>query len=86
MVKCNRPTAFLMFLALAACWFSPMNLAQQQSQNPPAQTQQPNPDAVVRISTQLVQVDAVVTDKKGNHIENLSVGDFELFVDGKKQD
>lgn len=86
MVKCNRPTAFLMFLALAACWFSPMNLAQQQSQNPPAQTQQPNPDAVVRISTQLVQVDAVVTDKKGNHIEDLSVGDFELFVDGKKQD
>mgnify|MGYP002784172228 CR=1 FL=1 len=86
MTKCNRPTMFLTFLALAICWISPANLAQQQSQNPPAQSQQqPNQD-VVRISTQLVQVDAVVTDKKGNHVEDLTVDDFELFVDGKKQD
>jgi VWFA-related protein len=40
---------------------------------------------VVRITTQLVQVDAVVTDKKGKHVEDLTDGDFELLVDGKKQ-
>jgi VWFA-related protein len=40
---------------------------------------------VVRITTQLVQVDAVVTDKKGKHVEDLAEGDFELLVDGKKQ-
>lgn len=86
MLKTNRPAIFLTLLALAACWLSPGKSAQQQTQNPPTQTQQQNQDAVVRISTQLVQVDAVVTDKKGNHVEDLTVGDFELFVDGKKQE
>src|SRR5262247_554513 len=40
---------------------------------------------VVRITTQLVQVDAVVTNKNGKHVEDLTEGDFELLVDGKKQ-
>lgn len=39
----------------------------------------------MRITTQLVQVDAIVTDKKGQHIEDLSEDDFELTVDGKPQ-
>lgn len=43
------------------------------------------PDEIVRISTQLVQVDATVTDKKGEHVLDLTPDDFELFVDGKKQ-
>ncbi|MDX2030542.1 MAG: VWA domain-containing protein [Blastocatellia bacterium] len=42
-------------------------------------------DSVVRISTQLVQIDAIVTDKKGAHVEDLSEGDFELTIDGKPQ-
>lgn len=53
-----------------------------QPQSPPAT--QSNQD-VVRINTQLVQVDAVVTDKKGRHVEDLTEDDFELLVDGKKQ-
>lgn len=53
-----------------------------QPQSPPAT--QTNQD-VVRINTQLVQVDVVVTDKKGRHVEDLTEDDFELFVDGKKQ-
>jgi VWFA-related protein len=40
---------------------------------------------VVRVTTQLVQVDAVVTDKNGKHVEDLTEGDFELLVDGKKE-
>lgn len=40
---------------------------------------------VVRIRTNLVQVDAVVVDKKGNHVRDLTAEDFEIFEDGKKQ-
>ncbi|MFN0085710.1 MAG: VWA domain-containing protein [Blastocatellia bacterium] len=39
----------------------------------------------VRIGTQLVQVDVVVTDKKGRHVEDLAQEELELFLDGKKQ-
>src|SRR5262245_22719940 len=52
----------------------------RQSQPAPPQGQE-----VVRITRQLVQVDAVVTDKKGKHVEDLTEGEFELLVDGKKQ-
>jgi VWFA-related protein len=48
----------------------------------PTQTEQ---DAVVRISTQLVQIDAVVTDRKGEHVDDLKEDEVELLVDGKKQ-
>jgi VWFA-related protein len=42
-------------------------------------------DDVVRISVTLVQVDAVVTDGKGNYVTNLKPEDFELVVDGRPQ-
>src|SRR5262245_27572399 len=61
---------------------APANKPQDSAQNPPAA--RPGQD-VVRITTQLVQVDAVVTDKSGKHVEDLTEGDFELLVDGKKQ-
>lgn len=93
MSKPKRPFAFMALLAIAVTCLPPAQLAQQQtqpsaqsqSQKPAQQSQQQDQDAVVRISTQLVQVDAVVTDKKGNHVEDLTADDFELFVDGKKQ-
>jgi VWFA-related protein len=65
--------------------------AHQALANKPQDTATQSPPAtqkgqdVVRITTQLVQVDAVVTDKKGKHVEDLAEGDFELLVDGKKQ-
>jgi VWFA-related protein len=36
-----------------------------------------------RVSVDLVQIDAVVTDSKGNHIRDLQPGDFQILVDGK---
>jgi VWFA-related protein len=54
----------------------------EAKQSPPAAQ---SGQEVVRVTTQLVQVDAVVTDKKGKHVEDLAEGDFELLVDGKKQ-
>src|SRR5215510_293087 len=66
--------------------------AQQPSQQPKQETKPPEAQApardqetTVRISTQLVQIDATVTDKKGEHVEDLAEDDFELTVDGKKQ-
>lgn len=56
---------------------------QKSEQKEPAQS--PDQDSVIRISTQLVQIDATITDRKGRHVEDLTEDEFELMVDGKKQ-
>src|SRR5947209_7953822 len=43
-------------------------------------------DEIVRITTQLIQVDAVVTDKNDQVIPDLKLGDFSVYDSGKKQD
>jgi VWFA-related protein len=43
----------------------------------------PNPS--FRVSVNLVQVDAVVTDPKGHHVRDLEAADFQVFEDGKAQ-
>lgn len=54
-----------------------------------AQTQTPTPtpetDDVVKITTKLVQFDAVVTDKDGKQVSNLRAEDFVILQDGKPQ-
>ncbi len=44
-----------------------------------------SPPFVVRISIDLVQVDAVVTDKQGRLVTGLGPEDFEIVEDGRKQ-
>ncbi|MFN0109813.1 MAG: VWA domain-containing protein, partial [Blastocatellia bacterium] len=66
----------------------PPQKTQTKPEQKPAQTPPDSPldpDSVVRISTTLVQIDAVVTDRKGVHVDDLTDSDFELLVDGKKQ-
>jgi VWFA-related protein len=46
---------------------------------------QADQDVVLRISVNLIQVDAVVTDSKGKHVADLEPGDFEVTQDGKPQ-
>jgi VWFA-related protein len=50
-------------------------------QKPPVK---PTPDDdVIRTNTNVVQVDAVVTDKNGKVVTDLGVDDFEIFEEGK---
>src|SRR5262245_18994645 len=43
-------------------------------------------EPLLRIETELVQIDAVVTDKQGKLARDLKRSDFELFDEGKKQE
>ena len=43
-------------------------------------------DEIIRITTNLVQTDAVITDKNDQIIRDLKLEDFELYDNGKKQD
>ncbi len=40
------------------------------------------PDQPLRVDVNLVQIDAIVTDKSGRHVTNLTKEDFELLEDG----
>ena len=57
-----------------------------QTQNSTPAPAQESPDLpLLRVTVNLVQVDAVVTDGKGNQITNLTANDFQLLQDGKPQ-
>ncbi|MFL6336394.1 MAG: VWA domain-containing protein [Pyrinomonadaceae bacterium] len=61
-----------------------------QQPAPPQQQPTPTPgeesDDVVRITSNLVQFDAVVTDKQGRHVADLRPEEFEVYVDGRRQE
>ena len=45
----------------------------------------PDPPPVFRLSVSLVQLDAVVTDRKGRHVDTLGPSDFIVLQDGRAQ-
>ncbi|MGH9822432.1 MAG: VWA domain-containing protein, partial [Blastocatellia bacterium] len=49
------------------------------------QGQPQNQEPVIKIGTDLIQIDAVVLDKSGKVVRGLSKDDFELFENGKRQ-
>src|SRR6266516_2619708 len=59
-------------------------LAQAPPQRP-TQPSTPSEDEVVRVTTNLVQVDSVVTDKNGKQVTDLRPDDFEILEDGRPQ-
>lgn len=76
--------AFLASLLLL-CVLSQGMAQTQTAPPPPPPVQQPtDQDDVVRITTNLVQIDAVVT-KDGKPVADLKAEDFEIFEDGKRQ-
>ncbi|MDQ3743505.1 MAG: hypothetical protein M3444_03895, partial [Acidobacteriota bacterium] len=93
--------ATLLLLSLFAQAFgqTPQATPAPQTQTPaPAQqplpaTQRPAPtpqeesdEEVVRITSNLVQFDAVVTDKQGHPVTDLRPEDFEVYANGRKQE
>jgi VWFA-related protein len=56
-------------------------------QQPPSsqETQKPESEDVVRITTNLVQVDAVVTDKDGKVVTDLKPEEIKILEDGRQQ-
>lgn len=68
-------------------------LAQQPSPTPsnpppqpsPQEIQKPDSEDVVRITTNLVQVDAVVTDKNGKVVTDLKPEEIKILEDGRPQ-
>ena len=44
-----------------------------------------DPDHPVHFDVNLVEVDAIVTDSHGNHVDNLSADDFEVLEDSKRR-
>ncbi|HVQ36783.1 MAG TPA: VWA domain-containing protein, partial [Pyrinomonadaceae bacterium] len=72
----NRIISFLVLITVLLSTLAPL-YAQQLPQTPT--------DDVVRISTNLVQIDALVTDKDGNPRKDLTAADFEVLQDGKPQ-
>lgn len=63
------------------------SLAQTPPPRPtsPASPSTPTEDEVVRVTTELVQIDAVVTDKDGKPVTDLRAEDFEILEDKKPQ-
>lgn len=57
-----------------------------QKQKPVStQIQQPDDEETVRITTNLVQVDAVVTNKNGKRVSDLRPDEVQIFEDGRQQ-
>ncbi|MDT7808631.1 MAG: hypothetical protein QOJ70_2444 [Acidobacteriota bacterium] len=98
-MKKNLSTIIALLLGFAHVPAAPAAPRAQvpQQQQQPAQQQQPTPmpspspsneadEDVVRITSNLVQFDAVVTDKQGRLVTDLRPEDFEVFIDGKRQE
>ena len=58
----------------------------QESAKPAAEAGQAVPEGmVIKTESRIVLVDAVVTDKKGRYITDLTQGDFKVYEDNKEQ-
>src|SRR6476620_136473 len=74
MLRSFLPTLAILLVSLAAVH------GQTVSPTPPADAED-----TVKISTSLIQMDVVVTDKDKKPVTDLGIGDFQVFQDGKLQ-
>jgi len=74
-------------LGLLALFASPLPVCAQTPEppKPEAQQQPVATSPVIRTESRVVLVDAVVTDKKGNYVHDLSQKDFKVYEDNKEQ-
>ena len=71
---------FFSCLLIACLWLT------AQAQNKSPQKQKQPDEETLRIETELVQIEVVVTDKQGKIVRDLKREDFELKEDGKPQE
>jgi len=64
---------------------SSLLLLAMYGQEPQTQPLPADPNSVLRVETNVVLVDAVVTDKKGNYVRDLKQKDFKVWEDNKEQ-
>ncbi len=58
---------------------------QQESSPPRKMANRPSEDATIRNVVEPVEMDVIVTDRKGDHVTDLRKEDFEVLQDGKPQ-
>jgi VWFA-related protein len=63
-----------------------VTLAQAVGNASSQDSQKPKGDEPIRLNASLVQVPAIVTDRSGKFVTDLSRGDFSISEDGKRQD
>lgn len=72
-------------LSLFLILLFPVFISAQQPAKTPTPVVKSEDDNVVKISTTLIQLDVVVTDKKGNPVTDLKPEDFEVYENGEKR-
>jgi VWFA-related protein len=72
---------YFALLALLLCFPGMRSLAQEEAAPPP-----PSADSTITIRTSIVAITAIVHDKKGEHIRDLTKADFKVKEDGKPID
>src|ERR1051326_7607672 len=78
---------FSLFISIAAQQQNPNPTPNPQTtpqQTTPQQDQVEKED-VVRITTNLVQIDAIITDKSGKQVTDLKPEEMEIYEDGRQQ-
>ncbi len=84
LMQCLRGRSIAIVVVLAAMLFAGGNAAHAQATaNPTASTE--TTGTTIRAESRLVLVDVIVTDKKGNYIEDLTEKDFKVWEDDKEQ-
>ncbi len=73
---------FCLCVGVVAAPLKPASGQQKPDAQKPAERDK---DDVVKIGVTLVQIDAVVTDRKGHYVTDLKPEDFEISEDGKRQ-
>src|SRR5436853_1617274 len=77
---------FIAILLFALALSVPVQTASVQSQkNSEQKDKQKQNDSLIRLETELVQIDVVVHDSKGKLVRELKREDFEVLEDGKPQ-
>jgi VWFA-related protein len=75
----------VLFLLIFTAFAVAQNAGQASSGNSPAQNSQPGTQETLRVSTRLVVVDVVATDKKGAPVNDLKAADFNVQEEGAEQ-